>query len=517
MNIYLSKQHDPSTNAKLIKELGYWKQGDQVVWQTTNKLLKAIKKYPIVKKPLLSAYPAEGVLKKGVNLLAARPARIMRAYSLKGFIGEDRLVYPEWKKELDEQYEKMLQQQMKVVDVTNFGARGDGKTDCTKAFHRALGRGKAIVKVPAGTYVVRGIKLPSWTMLIGEGKGKTIIKLHDDAPKRRRLITNANHMKGNRNIYVESMSLDWNVERLKDVNKTASGNNLSSCLTYANVMFGWVKHVEAINPGLHGFDVSSTLYNYSGDGYWAKGPSKYIWLDNLNGYGFGDDGVTTHHSENILISNSHMCDPSGRAHNPGVANSNGFEVDDGSRNVWLQNNSSTRCFGGVEVKAHHNSSAAMNTVIFGHISIKDNRSYNLRHIGHHHQDDPASKTAYDIRLANIISITPVYTDLYRESTPRAMVISAYRNVAVNNFTVIGDRNYDYKKNPVIAVQYRARHVSINNVRLTGFRTAKADIEIFGGAQRADDVRLCNVTTYESAPDTIEIGAGVQQVEMMKIY
>ncbi len=166
-------------------------------------------------------------------------------------------------------------------------------------------------------------------------------------------------------------------------NKTSTWGNHSSCLTFANVTYGWVKEVEAINPGLHCFDVSSTLYNYGGDGYRARGSSKYVWLDGLNGHGFGDDGITTHHSDYIFISNSHMCDPSGRAHQKGFSNSNGIEIDDGSRNVLLAGNSTARCFGGVEIKAHHNSSAASNVVIIGHISVNDNRSFNFRHIGHH--------------------------------------------------------------------------------------------------------------------------------------
>ena len=187
--------------------------------------------------------------------------------------------YPEWLKLLDEEYQKLLTKVNREVNFLDFGAVGDGKTDDTEAFRKAIGRGRVKVRIPAGQFITRGIRLPSWTILAGEGKGMTIIKLHDDAPKGTRLITNSHHRRGNRNIYVEGISLDWNVERLGNAEKTATWGNHSSCLTYAHVTYGWVKNVEGINPGLHCFDVSSTLYDYSGDGFRARGGIKidFLW------------------------------------------------------------------------------------------------------------------------------------------------------------------------------------------------------------------------------------------------
>lgn len=56
-----------------------------------------------------------------------------------------------------------------------------------------------------------------------------------------RLIQNAHFHRGNHHISVEGLSLDWNVERLGNEERTAAGNNRSSCLTFAHVTFGWVK------------------------------------------------------------------------------------------------------------------------------------------------------------------------------------------------------------------------------------------------------------------------------------
>lgn len=211
-----------------------------------------------------------------------------------------------------------------------------------------------------------------------------------------------------------------------------------------------------------------------------------------------------------------MCDPSGRSHKKGFSNSNGIEIDDGSRFVWLANNSSARCFGGVEIKGHHNSSAASDIQIIGHLSVKDNRSFNFRHIGHHKSTDPESKTAFNIRASNLVSIQPVFTHLYAGSTPRGMVVSAYRNVVINNFVLIGDSNYDYKNNPVIAVQYRARNVTLTNVILQNFKKSGADIKVFGGDNRASDITIQNITMMNSSPKGILFGNDVQNIHVKNI-
>ncbi|WP_059172417.1 glycosyl hydrolase family 28-related protein [Bacillus sp. FJAT-27445] len=515
--IYLDKNHDPRKNAKLISQLSAENPDirEAVAW--TEKLFRENSANPgSYSFETAQKRPFSSILKQFFTTMPvfffakkATPALV----DSETVVDEDGLVYPSWKGILDEEYRHLKAIAKREVNVEDYGAVGDGVTDNTEAFEKAIGNGRVTVRIPNGVFVTSEIRLPSWTCLVGEGKGRTVLRLQDEAPKSSQLVTNSSHWKGNRNILVSGMTLDWNVERLGKAEKTAAGNNSSSCLLYANVTFGWVADVEAINPGLHCFDVSSTIYNYSGDGYRAKGGSNYIWLDGLNGYGFGDDGVTTHHSDNILISNCHMCDPSGRAHKKGFSNSNGFEADDGSRNVWLVNNSSACCFGGVEIKAHGNSSAASNVHIIGHLSINDNRSFNWRHIGHHKSTDPISKTAFNIKATNLISVAPIHTTLYEGSKPRALVVSAYRNVAINHFTAIGDPNYDYRGEPVMAVQYRSRNIALDNVSISGFRTAGTDIKLFGGDNCTDSVAIGKLTVRNSAREAIKIGVGIQKASV----
>lgn len=517
--IKLEREYDPKKNAQLISKITGKNIHLKDLLNETNALfLEASKDYrPVIARTSTALSSFFTNFRASIRKLAQTKSAFDDMEQYETIIDENDNVYPEWMAVLNDEYNHLLNEINREVHIEDFGAVGDGVTDCTEAFRMALGKGRVKVIIPEGVFVLKEIKLPSYTSLVGAGKGRTIIKLHDSAPKGTRLVTNRNHRTGNRNIYVKGMTLDWNVGRLGNVEKTSTWGNHSSCLLFANVKYGWVKEVEGINPGLHCFDISSPLYNYYGDGYRARGGSEFIWLDHLSGYGFGDDGITTHHSDNIFISNSYMCDPSGKAHKKGFSNSNGIEIDDGSRNVWLLNNSSARCFGGIEIKAHHTSSAANNIVIIGHLSVNDNRSYNFRHIGHHKESDPESKTAINIKAANLVSINPVYSELYANSTPRAMVISAYKNVAVNHFTVIGDPQYDYGDEPVIAIQYRSRNVILNNIHVSGFIKASNDVKVFGGGNHADNVKIRNMYVRHSAPKAIHIGKGIQSAAVEKVF
>jgi len=75
-----------------------------------------------------------------------------------------------------------------VINVTDFGAVGDGLTDDTVAINSALMavpsggpliQGGAIVYFPAGTYMVSSplVRQVSYTRCVGEGKDATTVKL----------------------------------------------------------------------------------------------------------------------------------------------------------------------------------------------------------------------------------------------------------------------------------------------------------------------------------------------------
>jgi hypothetical protein len=67
-----------------------------------------------------------------------------------------------------------------VTDVTRFGAKGDGKTDCTQAFIKAIeATDKGAIIIPAGEYLISDIiwiRKPN-IVLRGESPGRTVIHI----------------------------------------------------------------------------------------------------------------------------------------------------------------------------------------------------------------------------------------------------------------------------------------------------------------------------------------------------
>lgn len=425
----------------------------------------------------------------------------------------DRLYYDFNKinKTMEDNYKSLNEKIERIVNVNDYGADPTGQEDSTEAFKKAFANGGRRVHMTTGLYVISGLKLPSNTILSGEGYVATKFKIADDAPAETIGITNLDMNGIAENIGIEGFSFDGNRTRQGGTLKPAGGS-LSSNIRLAGVKDAYVRGVKSFNSLLHGIDVTyaSDDYGYPGDG--VRVPrhleSERVWIDNCETYGFGDDGITTHHSRYLYITNSY-------SHHPfkGGGNNNGIEVDDGSQYVFLDNNITEENFGGLEIKGHAPISSASGVFVNNHISIKDNRSYNIRHIGHHSAKDPASKTAYDIMLNNCVAITPYKNDVYPGSDPRAMVISAHRNVQINNFTAIGDGTFTAGQ-PVIAIQYRAENVTFNGVNVRGFTNASADIKIFGGANRPKKVTISNVNIYKSANVGIDNGSSVYDTKII---
>lgn len=399
----------------------------------------------------------------------------------------------------------------RIVNVDDFGGDPTGQKDSTKAFQDALGNGNVQVTMSGGTYLTTGIKMPNNSRLVGQGKDITTIKFMDSTPAENIGITNLK-MGGNaENISLESFSFNGNKFRQGGTLKPAGGSR-SSNIRFAGVTNGYIYNVKSYDALLHCIDVTyaNDDYYYQGDGNRVPTTleSRHIHIDNCEAYGHGDDGITTHHSRYLTITNSY-------AHSPtGDSNSNGIEIDDGSQYVFLSDNKTEGNFGGLEIKAHETASAASKVMVNNHLSIEDTRAYNIRHIGHHDaKKDSRSLTAYDVALNNCTALNPKYNGVYPGSTPRALVICAYRNVSVNNFTAVGSNDFGVleggkldKTHPAIAVQFMAENVALNNVNVRNFKNADVDVRLFGGQNRGSRITLNNINIYNSS-NNIGIGVG----------
>ena len=399
-------------------------------------------------------------------------------------------------KTMEDNYNSLNKKIERITNVNDFGADPTGEKDSTEAFKKAFANGGKHVHMTEGIYIVSGLKIPNNTILSGEGKTATTIKLSDDAPNDAIAVTNLD-MSGNaENIGIEGFKVDGNRTRQGGELKPAGGS-LSSGVRFAGVKNGFMKSIKTVDTLLHGIDITyaSDVYSYAGDGVRVSREleSEYVWIDDCETTGFGDDGITTHHSRYLYISNSYSHHPFKK----GGGNNNGIEIDDGSQYVFLNNNRTTENFGGLEIKGHEPTSAASHVFVNQHISINDNRSYNIRHIGHHVAKDVKSKTAEDIVVNNSVAVTPYKNDVYPGSTPRAMVISAYRNVQINNFTAIGDGRFQAGM-PAIAIQYRSENVTFNGLNIRGFKNASTDVQIFGGGNRPKKVTISNFNIIDSS-------------------
>lgn len=416
---------------------------------------------------------------------------------------------------------ELLKKIQRIVNVDDFGGDPTGQKDSTKAFQDALGTGNVLVTMSAGTYLTTGIKMPNNSRLVGQGKDITTIKFMDSTPAENIGITNLK-MSGNaKNISLENFAFDGNKFR-QDKKLKPTGGSRSSNIRFAGVTNGYIYNVKSHSALLHCIDVTyaNDDYYYEGDGnrvpYALE--SKHIHIDNCETYACGDDSITTHHSRYITITNCY-------AHHPTITggNSNGIEIDDGSQFVFLSDNRTEGNFGGVEIKAHAPANASRCVFVNNHLSIEDTRAYNIRHIGHHRaKTDAKSKTAYDVSLNNCVALRPKYNGVYPGTTPRALLISAYKNVSVNNFTAIGDSDFSKLANgktdsnlPAIAVQFMAENVILNNITVTGFTTAGQDIKFFGGDNRGERFILSNVNIYNSSPKVgIASGGGIYDLKII---
>ena len=121
-----------------------------------------------------------------------------------------------------------------------------------------------------------------------------------------------------------------------------------------------------------------------------------------------------------------------------------------------------------------------------------------------------------------MALRPKYNGVYPGTTPRALLISAYKNVSVNNFTAIGDSDFSKLANgktdsnlPAIAVQFMSENVILNNITVTGFTTAGQDIKFFGGDNRGERFILSNVNIYNSSPKVgIASGGGIYDLKII---
>ncbi|AFI27450.1 MULTISPECIES: peptidase G2 autoproteolytic cleavage domain-containing protein [unclassified Bacillus (in: firmicutes)] len=417
---------------------------------------------------------------------------------------------------------KMYENRFEYLDernVMDYGAKGDGVTDDTQAFHDAMAEGGYLIKVPAGVFRVSGLLVPSNTMLVGAGKKRTIIKLLDDTPVGHSVLTNSDHTNGNENIYIGHLTLDWNKDTRPAGWKIPKGPT-SSCLLFANVDYSFVEHVFAKNAGLHGFDATSPNYNRHGEHddptFYQPSGCNFVTFSYCEATGSGDDNFTCHFGKHTTFSHCLSYHPMGL--NDGSSNTNCFEIDDGSQDVMVDSCIAIGGVRGFEIKAHDYAPAAKRVQLVNCRAYENAISFCIRHIGHHTASDPQSASAHDVQLANCIAYNPKPSDLYKGAGPNALQISGYDGVNVVNFHAIcDDSSINYKGNSVVSVYYKGRLINLKNITIRGFKTADNDLYIVGGDNSVGKVMIDGVTLIDSAEKGVVFGSGMYESVVSNVW
>jgi len=137
--------------------------------------------------------------------------------------------------------------------VTNQGAKGDGVTDDTEAFRKSLAARKGapfeymVIYVPEGTYLVSDtIHWGRRTWFVGDGAGKTVIKLKDDCD--------------GFNDPGDKKPVVWAADKM-----TSYGGDSRANAAFGNYILDMTIDTGKNNPGAVGIDYITHNYGYVGD------------------------------------------------------------------------------------------------------------------------------------------------------------------------------------------------------------------------------------------------------------
>ncbi|URL01230.1 right-handed parallel beta-helix repeat-containing protein [Avibacterium sp. 20-126] len=403
------------------------------------------------------------------------------------------------------------------------------------------------VRLPKGQYFInRSIPVPSDTALVGDG-WTSQINCTDDMPRYAHMIVNAqgdyivggktdeqvveliNGNQGNKNITIKNLYLRGDLD--SKLQMTRSG----VCLKH--VSGAVIERVKTAWTGFHGIDIADASEGHISDmanlaGTWETKPSDNILVADCFVEYHGDDGYTTHYSTDITFKHCYA-----RYGAQSFSAENGFEVDDGSRNVVLDNCIAVREQCGFVVKRHDgakpSSSAQLNNCIAQFCG------YGFWLYGAQTIKKGQYSEAYGVELNNCISIFTRKQERINQRAIRDLLIQDFTGVSINNFTAIGwhldgqikcvdlsdyqplyttaggilakvtDEMLPYagrvinngidettKTTVNVLIGENCRNIAINNMQLLGCQATQAHIYMLSSAEGVRGISLQNVQAVD---------------------
>lgn len=363
-----------------------------------------------------------------------------------------------------------------LVNVKDYGAKGDGITDDTEALEAAAvaAEGKTLF-FPAGTYLTStGLLVRDRTTVIGAGMYQTTIKLSDTAPSCAAALTNVLNRQtqaayveslgsytaalrdantGNKSIYVSGLTVDGNGNRTGNPQIGHGGSAVQFAFVDGLVM----RNVRAINGYIHCVDICSAMFadaydpdaegitqddegNYVGN--WYVGASKNVYLENVIAEdSVVDDGITTHYSHDIWLVN---CFAKRSTANDQIQNlpdrQCGIEVDDGSYRVFVIGGASERYYAGLAIKGHSLAYPAHDVTVSDFFASNCVINYRILTNAEGTFNKANGYPARNIRLLGCTSATPAFlssghfTDY--DKLGYYLSVSNYKNVSIVDFNFV---------------------------------------------------------------------------------
>ena len=355
------------------------------------------------------------------------------------------------------------------VSVKDFGAKGDGVTDDYTAITNAIAAaaGKTLI-FPNGTYAVRQTIVFDQSDSIIRGEGNVVITMPNDVERTwsvanvgKSTIGVANDILPVERVLIENITFDFNDNRRAVTTGTGSNKDDAyekNACTIANAKYITMRNCRFLNGWRHCLDISTpikksisgltdeqkllqmpVLPNISGTELFG---AQYITVDGCYFKGGGDDNFTTHYCSDVLITNCWSESPYG-GYGIGGGNHNGYEIDDGSRNITLTNSTAFKCMSGIEVKAHDYAPAPYNVIIDAVRII--NCSSDIE-IHHSNWDGPVAgntSNAYNVLLSGIPGTVTLAAGTPQEIVSVDGISPIARNVSVSNVQIIAPTTFNY--------------------------------------------------------------------------
>ncbi|OOH87327.1 hypothetical protein BMT54_09970 [Pasteurellaceae bacterium 15-036681] len=427
----------------------------------------------------------------------------------------------------------------------------EGLTFDVSAINNAL-KHCPTVFLPAGEYFINtSIAIPSNTALVGSG-WDTVIKCTDDMPRYKHMVVNSEgdyityniseaemlnaikNNKGNHGIQIRNLSLRGDLDTRLIM--TRSG------VCFKNVKNSVISNVKVSWVGYHGIDIADAtegqLVNYDSlRNSWEDKPSSNVLIEKCLVEYHGDDGYTTRYSTDLTFR-----DCVARYGAQIFSAENGFEIDDGSRNVCIENCIAVREQCGFVVKRHNNAKTAQ--------SVRLNNcaaqycGYGYWFYGIQTLDAGAVKNgnysdAYGIDMNNCISMFTRKQERINQRAIRDLIIEDFTGININNFTVFGwhlegkikaidvsdyqplytnssgnldkvsdsmlpysnqvfDNGKDVTKETTvnIFIAVNSRNISINNLNLIGCQATNAHVYMLSATEGVKGINLQNINAVD---------------------